>query len=349
MQVAAPLGPHPFVTIAIPCLNEIRFIDQCVEDALAQDYPPDRIEVIVADGGSTDGTRARLDELCAKHATLSWVPNPERLQAAGLNAIIRAARGDVIVRMDAHCEYAGNYVSQCIEVLRQTGALNAGGSQRAVARNHFQKALCAALQSRLGVGGADYRSPTAEGFVDTVFCGAFRREAFERAGLFDPAAATNEDAELNQRILESGGQIYLSPKIVSRYFPRESFRRLARQYFAYGQGRARTLLKRGRFPRLRPAIPFLMTTSGAALLLTAPLAPTTLLAFGSYLCVTGIEALRLGLPVGAWAPPLVWAIFPTLHVSHGVGFGVGLVRYALRPDWPSSPEYLAPREVGAPA
>ncbi|MEZ4369876.1 MAG: glycosyltransferase family 2 protein [Polyangiaceae bacterium] len=332
----------PLVTIGIPCLNEERFIEKCVADALAQDYPADRIEVVVADGGSSDRTREILDELSAREPRLRWVDNPERIQAAAMNEIIRSAKGDVLVRLDAHCEYAANYVSKCIEALQETGAMNAGGSQRARADNWFQRALCAAMESRLGVGGASYKDASKSGFVDTVFCGAFRREVFEQVGMYDPRAITNEDAELNQRILEAGGKIYLSAEIEAYYYPRDSFRSLSKQYFKYGTGRARTLLKRGRFPRISPALPFLMTMGGAVLLLTRPHKPSTWFAFGAYAALTGLEAVRVGRKVGPWAVPVVWGIFPTLHVSHGLGFAYGLLRYARNPDW-TDPELLPPR------
>ncbi len=343
MTQLPPLTPDAFVTVAIPCFDEIRHIDKCIEDVMHQDYPEDRVEVIVADGGSGDGTRQRLDELSREFPRLRWIDNPRKLQSAGMNQIIRLARGDVIVRLDAHCEFAPDYIRQSVDALRSTGAWNVGGSQRAKAETKFQEALCAALRSRLGVGGAAYRQPDAEGFVDTVFCGSLRREAFELAGTYDPAAITNEDAELNQRILESGGTIYLSPKIISHYFPRSDLRSLARQYFRYGQGRARTLLKRGRFPRISPAIPFLMTCTGAVLLVTRPLAPSTWLAFGTYAAACGIEALRVAQSVGIGTFPIVWAVFPTIHVSHGVGFAVGLMKYTANPDWGAVPEYLPKR------
>lgn len=332
----------PRVTIGIPCLNEERFIEKCVRDALSQDYPAEQIEVIVADGGSGDRTRELLDALCAQEPRLSWIENPQRIQAAAMNEIIRASRGDVLVRLDAHCTYANNYVSKCVEALRETGAMNAGGSQRPAPETPFQKALCAAMESRLGVGGARYKDATHSGFVDTVFCGAFKREVFERVGMYDPRAITNEDAELNQRILEAGGKIYLSADIEAYYHPRDSFKALATQYFKYGTGRARTLLKLRRFPRVSPAIPFLMTAGGALLLLTRPLKPSTWFAFGAYATLTGIEAVRVGRRAGWRAVPMVWAIFPTLHVSHGLGFATGLVRYARRPDW-SEPERLPTR------
>jgi len=222
-----------------------------------------------------------------------------------------------------------------------TGADNVGGAQRAKARTPFQRALCAALTSPLGVGGARYRSAEAEGFVDTVFLGAFRRRVFEAVGLWDPGAITNEDAELNQRILDSGGQIYLSRDIVVHYFPRDSFQTLAKQYFKYGRGRARTLLKLGAFPTLRPIVPFALVVGASALILVPPLWPIAPLAFAGYALATGAEAVRVGRSLGARGLPMVWAMFPVLHASHGVGFAAGLGQYLRKPDWPAEPERIA--------
>lgn len=334
----------PFVTIAMPCLDEEAYIETCVRSVLAQDYPRDRLELLVADGMSHDRTREILARLAQEDARIRVIDNPQRIQSAGINAILAEAKGEILVRMDVHCEYAPDYVSQCVRVLEDTGADNVGGAQRARSKTLFQRALCAALDSPLGVGGAKYRSSESEGFVDTVFLGAFRRRVFETAGMYDPKAVTNEDAELNQRIIEGGGKVYLSKDIVVHYFPRGSFRALAKQYFKYGQGRARTLLKRGKFLSLRPAIPFLMTLSGAAMILTSPFQPFTPLAFAAYALGTGAEAVRVGRKLGPLGVPLVWAMFPVVHVSHGIGFAVGLVKYKLFPDWPREPERLAHRE-----
>lgn len=324
----------PVVTVAIPCFNEERFIERCLEDVLGQDYPAESLEVLVGDGMSTDRTRELLDGLVARHpGRLRVIDNPRRLQAAAMNAMIDEARGEIVVRMDVHARYAPDYVRQCVAVLEETGADNVGGAQRAVAETWFQRALSAALDSPLAVGGARYRDADAEGFVDTVFLGAFRREVFERVGGYDDNAITNEDAELNQRILAAGGKVYLSRKIVVRYFPRDSLRGLAKQYFKYGKGRARTLLKHRTFPTPRPAIPFAMVVGGAALLSTPALHPVAPFAFGAYGVATLAETLRVSLRHGVALAPAVAAIFPVLHVSHGVGFGVGLVQYALAPDW----------------
>ena len=334
---------QPRVTIGMPAYNEEHYIEACIASVQAQDYPKHLIEILVADGRSTDRTRDILARLAAADPRIRMIDNPARLQAAGLGLLVKQAIGDIFVRMDVHCEYAPDYVRTCVETLERTGADNVGGAQRAKAKTFFQKALCAALTSQLGVGGAKYRSADAEGFVDTVFLGAFRRRVFETIGIWDPGAITNEDAELNQRILDSGGQIYLSREIVVHYFPRDSFKTLARQYYKYGIGRARTLLKLGSFPNLRPALPFLMVAGGTLLLVVPPLWPLAPAAFATYALATGAEAVRVGARLGPAAIPTIWAIFPTLHLSHGIGFAAGLLRYLRNPDWPAEPERIARR------
>jgi hypothetical protein len=163
---------------------------------------------------------------------------------------------------------------------------------------------------------------------------------FETAGLFDPGAITNEDAELNQRILASGGGIWLSPKIVVHYHPRDSYRALFQQYFRYGRGRARTLVKHGTLPSLRSMAPFGLVAAATAMLLSAN--PLFVPAVLGYCGVTMTEALRMGKRHGGPRLRSIWGVFPVIHIGHGVGFALGLVRYARRPDW-TAPERLAPR------
>jgi len=322
----------PFVTIAMPCLDERGFVEPCLRSVREQTYPADRMEILVADGGSTDGTRDVLARLAREDARIRLVDNPDRIQAAGLNRILKEARGDVVVRMDVHCEYAPDYVARCVETLERTGADNVGGAQRCRGATPFQRAVCAALRSPLGVGGAAYRDPDKEGFVDTVFLGAFRRDIFERIGGYDPAAVTNEDAELNQRLLAAGGRIYLSPRIVVHYAPRDSFPALVRQYFRYGHGRARTLLKHRRFFTPRPALPFLAVVAGLALLATLPWTPAALYAAAGAALVVAVEAVRVGSEGGPSQVLRVALILPVIVVSHGVGFGTRLARRVILRD-----------------
>ena len=318
----------------MPCLDEAGFVEACLRSVQAQTYPRDRIELLVADGGSKDGTRDILARLAREDGRVRVIDNPARVQAAGLNRILAEARGDVVVRMDVHCEYAPDYVEKCVAVLERTGADDVGGAQRCLGRTPFEKAVCAALRSPLGVGGAAYRSPDAEGFVDTVFLGAYKRAVFDRIGPWDPGAVTNEDAEFNQRLVDAGGRIYLSRDIVVHYVPRGSLPAVARQYYRYGRGRARTLLKHRRFLTIRPALPFLGVV--ASLVLVAALPWTSAALYAAALAVTafGFEAIRVGSGGGPGRVARVLAILPTIVVSHGLGFGCGLLRYGLAPDWP---------------
>jgi glycosyltransferase involved in cell wall biosynthesis len=321
---------EPFVTIAMPCRNEAGFIEACLRSVQAQTYPSERIEILVADGGSTDGTREILARLASEDPRIRVIDNPQRIQAAGLNQAIRASRGDVIARMDVHADYEPDYLEKCTEVLARTGADNVGGAARCRAKDSVQLAVSAALQSPLGFGGASFRNADAEGWVDTLFPGAFRRGIFEKVGLFDEGAPTNEDAEINQRILQAGGRIYQSREIRCYYYPRNSLSALATQYFRYGQGRARTLLKHRRFVTLRPALPFLTLVTAIAATLAAP--ALAALGAAAYAVGTGVEAVRVSRRVGAPAA-VTWLAFPAMHFPHGAGFGVGLVRFLLWPNW----------------
>lgn len=337
----------PFVTLVMPSYNEELYIEECLRTLCNQDYPRDRMEILVADGGSPDRTREIVARIAADDSRVRLVDNSaHKIQSWGQNLAIQESKGDFILICDVHAEYAHDYVSQLIDAFVRTGADCAGGAQRAKAETWFQKALCAALTSPLGVGGAAYRSPEKEGWVDTVFPGAFRRSILEKVGLYDVKAVTNEDAELQQRILEAGGKVYLSNKVVVHYYPRKSFRLLSKQYFKYGDGRARTLLMHKRFPVLRPLVPLAFVVGGITLIVVPPLTPLAPLAFGTYAAITGIEALRVGMQEGLWAVPVVWAIFPTLHLSHGIGMLQGLIKYALKPKPAEVPD-LAPRANGA--
>jgi cellulose synthase/poly-beta-1,6-N-acetylglucosamine synthase-like glycosyltransferase len=357
------MSEQPLVTIAMPCRNEEAYIESCIRSIQAQDWPRDRLEILVADGMSIDATREILARLAEEDRRIRLIDNPAQLQASGLNECVRLARGEVIVRMDAHADYAPDFVRQCVSTLERTGADNVGGAARPRARTFFQRCVAAVLESPLGIGGSQYRKASTEGFVESVWPGAFRRSVFERVGLFDPRAVTNEDAELNQRITEAGGRVYLSRDIVVHYYPRESPRALARQYFKYGQGRARTLLKHGRLAALRPALPFLWLAGEVALLATWPWHPLGPWSVATYALATGAEAVRVvrrldargDLPrdKGLFTVPIctavVWGLFPVLHVSHGAGFAAGLVKYVVSPDWEPSERLPSKGAPGAQA
>jgi cellulose synthase/poly-beta-1,6-N-acetylglucosamine synthase-like glycosyltransferase len=342
----------------VSCHDEEAYIERTVRAAQAQDWPSDRIEILVSDGMSIDATREILARLAAEDARVRLVDNPARGKTAGLNECVRRAQGDIIVRMDVRAEYAADFVSQCVRALDRTGADTVGGPARPRSRTFFQRCVAAALESPLAIGGARCLEAFDGGWVENVWTGAFRRQVFERIGLFDPNATTNEDAELNQRLSDAGGRVYVSRDIVVHYYPRESARALARQYFKYGEERARTMLKHRKLVGLRPALPFVWLAGELALLATSPWHPLGAWSLGAYALATGAEAVRvvrkthathpIAPDAGVLAMPLavatVWGIFPVLHVSHGAGFAAGLARYALRPDWFAA-ERLSPNPI----
>jgi glycosyltransferase involved in cell wall biosynthesis len=345
-----PLEDRPLCSIVIPCLDEESTIESVVRGAATQHYPASRLEILVCDGGSRDATRATVAKLAAQDPRIRLVDNPRRFPSAGLNEGIQRASGSVIVRMDAHAEYAPDYVAAAVDALRRTGAAVAGGAARARSKNLFQRALCAALASPLGVGGSAYRDPSREGFVESVWGGAFRREAFVEVGLFDPEARANEDAELNQRIVEAGGRVYLSKEMVSFYYPRASLRRLATQYFTYGQGRARTLLRRRRLLSPRPLVPFAAVTGFALLAFLAvasaavrPVLAAAALAYASVVALEATRGARRVRPDGLEVLGLLCIIFPVLHAAHGAGVWAGLLRTARKGMADRAPERLAAR------
>ncbi len=345
--VLRTLAERPFCSIVIPCYNEADHIEQAVRAAAGQRYPSERMEIFVVDGRSTDRTREIVRALAAEDPRIVLLDNPQRIQAAAMNLAIKRSRGDVIVRLDAHADYDPGYVAASVAALRRTGALNVGGAMRPRGRTTFQRALCLALESPLGVGGSACRDPQHEGYVESVWCGSFRREAFELAGLFDLEARTNEDAELNQRILERGGRIYQSRGVVGYYYPRASFGALFRQYYHYGAGRARTIHKRGRPPSIRPLVPFAAVSGFVVLVIAAsiwpPAVPVLVAALGVYGLLVVAEAARAAGRRNGQIFPMVAAIFPVLHLAHGLGFAVGLALYADPRARDAEPERLAAR------
>ena len=235
----------PLVSVIVPVRNEATTIRGCLEAILAQDYPPGRLEIIVADGQSDDGTREIALELAQSHSRLAVIDNPARTAAVGLNLAIPRARGEIIARIDAHTTLAPDYLSQCIEMLRRTGADNVGGPARTapVSGSTWAGAIAAAYHSPFSTGGARFHDPGHEGPADTVPYGCWPKSTFEKFGLFDPELVRNQDDEHNLRIVRGGGLVYQSPSIRSWYQPRSSLGALFAQYSQYGYWKVRVIQK----------------------------------------------------------------------------------------------------------
>ena len=325
----------PFVTIIMPIRNESHFIAQSLGAVLAQDYPTDRMEVLVADGMSDDGTRDKVAELGAQsYVPVRIVDNPGRIVPTGFNAALGQARGDVIVRVDGHTVIEPDYVRQCVNALERSGADNVGGRMTAVSTNPLGETIAMATSSPFGVGGARFHYSDREEWVDTVYMGAWRRPVFERIGSFDEEFVRNQDDEFNYRLLEQGGKILLSPQIKSRYYNRSNLKSLWRQYFQYGMYKVRVMQKHSRQMRPRQFVPPAFVSS---MLFTSLLTPFSkygrrLLALVTvtYTAANLIATLITAHKTGHRPTPLMPIVFGSLHFSYGLGFLAGLIRFRNR-------------------
>jgi succinoglycan biosynthesis protein ExoA len=317
-------GSWPSVSVVVPVRNAKDAIEECIASLQRQDYPLERLEIVVADGGSTDGSAeaARRSAAAQPHPGVKVIANPKCTTASGLNLGIAASSGDVIVRLDAHSEAPPDYIRSNVEILYASGADCVGGKPNNVGSGYWGEAIALAMASRFGVG-AHFRTSSNPGDVDTVAFGAFRRETFRRIGPFDEDLVYSEDNEYTHRIRTGGGRIYFDPAIQFTYHPRRSLPALLRQYHNYGWGRMRHVLRDGAGASLRHLAP--MTLVGAlGILGAASLASTyARMALGALLAIYLVAAagmsIRIALAHGLRYLPALPLVFACLHIGYGVG------------------------------
>jgi len=321
-----------YASVIMPVRNEAGFIRRSLAAVLDQDYPSGLMEVIVADGLSKYGTRDAVREMMGRHPNLRLVDNPLRIVSTGLNRAIREAKGDVIVRVDGHTLVDRDYVSQCVTALRRSSADNVGGPMRAGGEGRFGRAVAVATSSRFGVGGARFHYSDDEEWVDTVYMGAWRREVFDRIGLFDEEMVRDQDDELNYRLLDHGGRILLCPRIRSCYTVRGAPHALWRQYFQYGYWKVRVIQKHPRQVRLRQLVPPAFAAVLAGSVIAACLAPRAALLWGavpaSYTVANLLVSIVSARHAGWSILPGLPLAFAILHLSYGLGFLAGLARFS---------------------
>jgi len=325
-------APQPFVSVVVPCRNEERYIGPCLESIVTSDYPHDKMEVLVADGRSQDATREVVARYAAAHPWVHLLDNPAQITPVGLNRAIRLARGEVIVRMDAHVEYPPDYISRSVAALRESGADNVGGVivTRPADRTATARAIALGLSHPFGVGNSYFRIGTRHRrWVDTVAFGCFRREVFEQIGLFDEDLVRNQDDELNARLIRHGGRILLAPEIVSYYYARGSLRHLWRMYYQYGLFKPLAAQRAGGFVTVRQLVPpaFLLVLLGLGLV-GAWWRPAGILCgavAGTYLAAIFGCAGHAARTHGVKTALALVLVFPVLHFSYALGFLRGLV------------------------
>lgn len=259
------------VSVVIPCLNEEKTIQQVLDALYNQTYPTELMEVVIADGGSSDGTRDVIAAYQKTHAKLKLrlVENPKRVIPAGVNVAMQASTGEIIVRMDAHSIPQKDYVSRCVEGLEAGLGENVGGRWDIMPSNQgwIARSIALAAGHPIGVGDAQYRHSDTAAEVDTVPYGAFYRGLLDTVGLFDETLIANEDYEFNTRIRQSGGKIWFDPQIRCQYFARPNLSRLAKQYWTYGFWKLKMLQRYPGSIRWRQFLPpaFLLGLIGLAL------------------------------------------------------------------------------------
>ena len=313
------------VSIIIPCYNErttIRFLLEAIRE---QTYPSDELDIIIADGMSTDDTREAISEYASDHPemNISIVDNPKRIIPAALNTAIRHSRGGTVIRLDAHAAPERDYVERCLATLERTSAANVGGLWiiKPGGEGWMARAIAVAAAHPIGAGDARYRISGEEGPVETVPFGAFRREWLERVGDFDETLLTNEDYEFNTRLRKSGGVVWFNPAIRSIYYARSNFADLARQYARYGYWKTRMLRRYPGTLRWRQALPPLFVLSLIFLLIASLFTP---LAFYFLTLQLGIYVMII----------LVAALFETLHRKDvGLLIGFPLAIWTIHFSW----------------
>ncbi len=318
----------PAVSVVMAVLNEADDIGAARESALRQNYAGD-LEVIVADGGSDDGTREIIQGRLEAEPRLRLIDNPAGTTPAGLNAAIRASSGEVIVRLDGRSVLPPGYIGRAVSMLDETGADNVGGVQAAVGGSPIERAIAAAMSSPVGVGDSRFHSEGAPaGWVDTVYLGVFRRESLERIGLFDEAQLRNQDYELNHRLRETGPGVFFDPELRVEYRPRSTIGGLWRQYLSYGAWKRRMVRNHPGSVRWRQAVPplFVIAMVVSAVLLATPLRRAGMVLPAAYAAlVVGATLLELARRRDA-SMLILPVVFPAMHMAWGIGFLAGQAR-----------------------
>ena len=319
------------VSLILPCRNEASYIRGCLDSILAGTYPHDRLELFVVDGRSDDATRDIVAEYAERYPWIQLVDNPERIVPSALNLGVRQATGDIIARVDAHAIYPPDYLSLLVEAMVETGADNVGGRVVTVpsGKTAQAQAIAFALAHPFGVGNSYFRIGSANRrWTDTVPYGCYRREVFDRIGLFDEDLVRNQDEEFNYRLIGAGGRVLLLPEVASLYFARESCGQAARMLYQYGYFKPLVAQKLGRVFTARQLVPPAFVAWLILGPLLAALWPLIGLLWMVSVLLYAATAFAVSLPMlrthGLRCALMLSWVFPVLHVAYGSGFWRGL-------------------------
>ena len=312
------LSVSPAISVILPVLNEEPHLAESVSAILSQDYLGP-IEIILALGPSRDQTNVIAESLAQRDSRIKLVKNPTGKTATGLNLAIAASNSPVIVRVDGHAKIPSNYLSLAVSILRESGAVNVGGVMAAEGVTKFEIAVSRAMRSPLGVGSSRFHTGGKAGEVDTVYLGAFRREAINAVGGFDERYTRAQDWELNHRLRKNGGKIYFDPRLQVTYRPRPNLRKLTKQYFQYGRWRrvvSRSHPGTVNLRYLAPPLTIVGTLTSLILgLILHPIFYVPAAVYGIFLLISSVLIAK---SVREFFSLL--AIIPAMHFAWGCGF-----------------------------
>lgn len=318
------------LSVICPIYNEEKYIAGCIESILAQDYPKDNLEVIFADGMSSDRTREIISSYTSIYPWIRLIDNPERIVPHALNRAIEVSRGDIIMRLDAHAVFPSNYFSELVSAIDIYGADNVGAICETLPINDTStaKAIAAVLSTKFGMGNSDFRVGGLDEVkeVDTVPFGCWHREIFDRIGLFDVDLIRNQDDEFNGRLIKSGGKIYILPHVRVKYFARDKVSKVAKMFYQYGLFKPLVNKKLGSPATLRQFIPLLLVIG-----LIGGLGISFLWHPFFWAYLTGVSfylllALYFSIKSSRHIKQIFIQVFTylTVHLSYGWGYLVGI-------------------------
>ena len=325
---------YPFVSIIMPVRNEEKYIERSLVAVLEQDYPSDRMEIVITDGMSTDSTREIINRLIQGRENILVIDNPNKIVAPGLNLGIKITKGEIIIRVDGHCVIASDYVRKCVKYLLSEPIVGVGGPLETIGETQTAETIALAMSTPFGVGGSAFRTVKDRSmYVETIPFPAYWREDVNEAGPFDEKLVRNQDDEYNFRLRSRGGKLLLAPDLKSKYYSRSSVKSVWRQYYQYGFYKVRVMQKHFQQMRFRQFIPAMFIGGIVGTVLLSLIWKPGWIFFAGLLCSYIVLNLFYSISTAAktnWRHLfLLPLIFSVLHVSYGLGFWIGLIKFSI--------------------
>ncbi|MBN4051289.1 glycosyltransferase family 2 protein [bacterium AH-315-M05] len=328
------------VSVVIPCRNEEKYIARCISSVINSDYPEELLEVLVCDGLSGDRTPEIVNQFASECSSVKYLVNEKQIVPYALNLGLKNATGDIIIILGAHAEVSPNYIRSCVELLDNNPEIGCvGGLLDNIYEDDISTVIAAAMSSPFGVGTAHFRTGLKEGYVDTVAFGTYRREVFDKVGIFDEELVRNQDDEFNYRVIKAGYKIFLSKDIRAKYYVRSSFKNLYKQYYQYGYWKVYVNKKHRTITTVRQLAPLLfvlMLLTGTGMsFIDFLFLKIILIILVIYFIIGMFSAIQKTInPIKILKIVIAYLI---LHISYGLGYLTGVINFLILLQKPVTP------------